>query len=610
MVGTPTLMLIHDLTMERLSSQPQDTLQGAREHMAAEPSYATLGSLGVNLFDFIPSTPPDLEGQDIDGRRLDAHAAIWRELFSILSDPDAPDDPNRNILAVLRRVRSLVADISAIAEDESLPQLAGIRNRLEAFEADRDVINNFLPRLVGPDLYREIFDLITAASRPYAAVEPGEAIPAPERWALKDHVSAFRTGEFAERLLQRARERFDTDGDRRFLAFALGFRTAYCAKAVGSPFINSIVGSVPRLHWWRARWIERFVDAWAWGFYDPNAPAPLEDGAEDFENWRSLCNANLHQRIALGALAGEDPVAVMQSTVLNRPLPDAVPQDFREFFADTFREIYGEEGALGLITPQRVNDAVVWSWLTLWFTTGADSLGCNSPPPLSIEDGTAFFDPSTADPFETPPVGPDDGEETPNPLDVEPQPDPNLKQTVCGAILAFLGLVASIFYPLAPAIAAIVGGILIAIDGGLDIDWKQFRRDLYVVRWYLYNAVDGVNRMLVFSGLGHPFAYELDDAELRLEVPNLQQPPCGFPAGSVLYTGRRTDLFPGALWDAGDPLQSWICPLPSVVETPTAIGFADNGTPDLFIDRPFGPGHRWTGARPSQLPAAGCLAVE
>lgn len=271
------------------------------------------------------------------------------------------------------------------------------------------------------------------------------------------------------------------------------------------------------------------------------------------------------------------------------PLPAAVPQDFRDFFVDTFQEVYGTDGNLGLVTPERVNDAVVWSWLTLWFTTGADALGCNPQPPLSIEDGTAFFDPSTADPFETPPADGDMDDDTPNPLDVEPQPDPNLRQTVCGAILAFFGVVASIFYPVLPAIAAVVAGILIAIDGGLNIDWVRLRRDLYVVRWYLYNGIDGLNRMLVFGGLGHPFAYELDDAELRLEVPNLQMPPCGFPAGPTLYTGRRTDIFPAELWDAANPLQSWICPVPTMPENPTSVGYAANGTPDLFIDAPSDP---------------------
>lgn len=578
------MLLTHSLILERLSSQPQERLQTAFQHMTAEPIYASIGALGVNLFDFIPSTPAGIPGQDLGDRRLDAYAAIWRELFTILSDPDAQDDPNRNILAVLRRVRSLVTDISEIAEAEALFELAGIRDRLEGFEADREVIENFLPRLSSRELYREIFDLIAVASRPYMAVDVGDTIPEPEIWALRDHVSYFRTGQFAERLLQRGRDRFEADGDRRFLAFAHGFRTAYCTKAVGSPFINSIVGSVPRLHWWRSRWIERFVDSWSWGFYDPAKPEPLDDGTEDFENWRSLCNANLHSRIAIGVLSETDPIEVMQSTVLNRPLPDAVPQDFRDFVVDVFREVYGDAGALGLVTPQRINDAVVWAWLTLWFSTGSDSLGCNPQPPLSIEDGTAFFDPATVDPFETPSVNPGD-EDIPNPLDVEPEPDPNLRKTVCGAILAYLGLVASIFYPTVGAIAAIVGGILLIIDGTANIDWKVLRRDLYVVRWYLYNAIDGMNRMLVFSGLGHPYAHELDDAELRLEVPNLEKPPCGFPAGPTLYTGRRTDIFPASLWDTADPDKSWICPVPPAPEIPTSIGFAGNGTPDLFIDR-------------------------
>lgn len=268
MVGTPTHFLIHDLTLERLESQPEEILQTARAHMQAEPLYAALGALGVNLFDFIPVTAT----ADASGRRLDAQAAIWRAIFAILVDPIEPDDPNRNVLAVLRRIRTLISDISSAADDESLTQLAALRDRLEEFEEDREVLDAFLPRLGNPALFQPVSTLITTAARPSAAVDTGDPIPDPEDWGLRDHVSAFRTGQFAERLVQRGRERFDADGDRRFLAYALGFRTAYCAKAVGSPFVNSIVGSVPRLHWWRARWIERFVDAWAWGFMTRTGP--------------------------------------------------------------------------------------------------------------------------------------------------------------------------------------------------------------------------------------------------------------------------------------------------------------------------------------------------
>ncbi|WP_299915964.1 hypothetical protein [uncultured Roseobacter sp.] len=593
MVGTPSLFLVRDLVTERLSQQPQDKLQTALQHINAEPAYSYLGALGVNLFDFVPATPPGLIDPTDSGRRYDAHAAIWRELFTILSDPNAQDDPERNILSVLRRVRALIRQISDIADEEDLLKFVPLQDDMERFEDDQEIIEDFIPRLTNDAVFAPIFDLITIASRPFAAVEEGENLVAPDLWAVRDHLSAFRTGAFAERLVTRAQEVFDATGDRRFLAYAYGFKMSYCGKATGSPFISSIVGSVPRLHWWRTRWIERFVDAWAWGFYDPGKPDALEDGSEDFQNWRSLCNAELHKRIELGDLAGANPIEVMQSTVLNRPLPDALPEDFRSFIVEAVRDIYGDDGALALVTERRVNDAVVWSWLTLWFTTSADSLGCNPPPPLSIEDGTAFFDPSTADPFEMDDdAGDDADEDAPNPLDVEPEPAPNMKKSVCGAILAVLGVVALGLLGLLPALAAIAGGIVLIVTGVKDINWPVLRRDLYVVKWYLYNALDGMNRMLVFGGLAHPFSMELDDAELRLEAPNLDSPPCGFPAGPSLFTATSTDLFPNEIWDADNLLQSWICPAAihaTGMETPPAVGFSGVGTPDLFIDRPSDP---------------------
>ena len=75
MVGTPTLFLVRDLVAERLSEQQQAKLQTALQHINAEPAYSYLGALGVNLFDFVPTTPPDLTDPTGSGRRYDAHAA-------------------------------------------------------------------------------------------------------------------------------------------------------------------------------------------------------------------------------------------------------------------------------------------------------------------------------------------------------------------------------------------------------------------------------------------------------------------------------------------------------------------------------------------------------
>jgi len=576
------MFIVRDLVADRLSTAEQSVLQEAFEHLTAEPEYSYFGALGVNLFDFIPSTPLGEDNNEAAGGRLDAYSAIWREMFRILSDEENPEDPNRNILAVLQRARTLINDISEIADDEALFKLAGLQDRIEQVGHDREIIDAFLPKLSNPQLFQNVNDLINEGMGPVAAVEPGAPIPPPEQWALRDHVTAFRTGDFANRLIARAKE----SENPRFLAYAYGFKIAYVSKVVGSPFINSITGSVPRLHWWRGRWIERFVDAWTWGFYDPNRPETEAGESIDFTTWRGLCNAELHKRLALGALSEANPIEVMQQAVLGRPLPEAVPSDFRSFWLETFEEVYGSDGNLGLVTGLRLNDALVWSWLTLWFTTSAGSLGCNPAPPTSIADGTAFFDPASVNPFVP---DDDDGDTESNegsPLEIEPEFEPDRRRTACGIILAILGFALLGLGSFFTGLSGLAGGILLIIRGEKEIDWKQLRQDLYALRWYLYNSVDGLNRMLLVSGLGHPYPFELDDTETRLNLPQI--PLESFQSGSILYTSRRTGQFPARLWNSDNPMESWVFQPPehsSNVELPPTVGYGKDGAfPSFFID--------------------------
>lgn len=588
MVGTSTLFTLRDLVVERIDSGGAPNLDEIADVMKAHPDFSYFGALGLGIFDFLPDENP--------------YVRIWREVFELLTFHNVSEEqlaaagvvdteqtPSNTVLSILNRIRSLVSRVSELADDEKLFELGLLRDELEQLAGDdRARFDLFGKLILEGGLLQRIGALIFDNMRPAATPEgvallppTSRAIPALASWGLRESTYASKTGELADELVHRA----DDSGDDSFRAYAYGFHIAFVGQAVGAPFVNSIIGSTPRLHWWRARWISRHVDAWVWGFYGPGQSANAPPF--DYASFRSLCNAELHKRVGLGELGGANPHDVMLRAVRDEPLPAALDDAFRTFWIGAFRKVYGEELSFGLVDGQSLNSALVWSWLALWFNTSPQALGCNPPPPLSIADGTAFFDPGTVDPFipddAPPPVGDEDAED-PDLLDVEPELEPDKKRTACGVILAILGLFTAIWGPLLIGLGTLVGGVLLVIRGEAEINWKKLRQDLYVVRWAIFNNVDGLQRMLSWAGLSYPKAADLAESNLQVVLPSA--PDVDYQSGEILIRSvRRFWDFPARAWTALD--SDWVRQPSNAaanLEQSTTIGFGEARYPSYFID--------------------------
>ncbi|MGH9356779.1 MAG: hypothetical protein ACRD10_11675, partial [Terriglobia bacterium] len=340
-----------------------------------------------------------------------------------------------------------------------------------------------------------------------------------------------RPGDFASALLSGAR----ASGDARFISYALGWQVAYATLVSGSDFVNSIVGSCYRTYWWRSRWVSNFVDAWVWGFYNsgatlgddgnpvfPNAPAA---GVTDYGSWPSLCNASLHEWVDVtgGALDGVTVAqAVVQNYVGNPNAPATplftsggnggflsppLPSEFADFWIKTWQQAYAKDlagGAAQLFTQEGLQIGYLMTWLVLWFQTSGQVIGCLPPaaptPPDPSCNGSQYSSQATSS---TPGLG------SPSTLQPTPEQSPDAGKIVCGVILAFLGIVASIF-TYGAGVGAVVGGILEIVSGVKELNWGELECQLYWVNKFMYNALTDLHQVTVLAGLQHPYSSDLD----------------------------------------------------------------------------------------------------
>lgn len=175
MAGTVTLFVIRDLFAERLADDSPPELSEVTTVLSNETAFSYFGAVGLNLFDFMPADPVDGD------QTLTAYADIWRLIFELLTlndfSPaileaagiqDTEQRPDNNVLAILGRMRSLMDQVSDIADDEALFQLAGLEDQLRRAADDGERLELLIEVLEGGALFPTLFERITIGMRPAA----------------------------------------------------------------------------------------------------------------------------------------------------------------------------------------------------------------------------------------------------------------------------------------------------------------------------------------------------------------------------------------------------------------------------------------------------------
>jgi hypothetical protein len=484
-----------------------DELGGVNHGVALDKAWFMFGALGPAIGDFVPvGNIAGAGGEPTSAPYL----AFWQGVLNLAMG--TTDDPG--LIPTLAQLQSLLSNVESLINNEDF---SGVKNLKS---------NGTLAKLT--TLIQQLTDAISVFQDPVQLRTLGNSIglgplvnnpsfqEQPEYWTGREFLHWKETGSFAEALLNRALA--SPGPDPRFVSYSLGWRVAYATLVCGSGFVNSIVGSSYRTYWWRSRWIANFIDTWVWGFY--NSGAKLRDNGypdSDYGTWPSLCNAKLHNWIDVtgGALDGPTVAsAVVQnfnvgttplfttgatSGLISQPLPG----DFVDFWMGAWNDAYPGSSTFGSAGLE-LQTGYLMTWLVLWFQTSGQVIGCLSTiPPQPPDDSCTGSSYATQQNASTP------GQGTPSQLEPTPEHDPNTGETVCGVILAILGVVAVGFDP-ALGVAGIVGGIAAAIDGEHQLNWEQLKCQMYWVQMFMFNALWDLHKVCVLAALQQPFASDLD----------------------------------------------------------------------------------------------------
>ncbi|MEU4769139.1 hypothetical protein AB0H12_38435 [Actinosynnema sp. NPDC023794] len=600
MPGIATHFTVLDLTLERLTASGDPQLTAIADAINAEPAYANLGVIGPAIADFMPNGR--VEG-DISADP-NPYAFVWKQIFGLLGgDESRFPGSGLGLHAVLVRMRRILDELSAVAEAEDCDRLEDIRDGnvpgvsladIETTAKDFAKIINVLDPTSSP-LIAEIASTITGRLKPaVTTAAPADPVPPAEAWHARDFLHWRRTGAFIDALLDQA----NTSGDNRLLAYAYGYLIGYSANVCGSPFVNSCVGGPHRTQWWRRRFTNNFIDTWVHGRY-AQSPRPDPDDAPTppYQQWPSLCSANLQQRIELQPM---DPGALLVDVKQNRDLPSGVlPDDFAQSWLAAFEAAHPAPRPPGLAAEQ-LNGAYQMTWLMLWFQTSGEIVGCNFAAPMAPPDDCGAA-PGELDPFVPAPGG---GPSLP------PAFDDDLEDTaavVCGIILAIMGGLALAAGSLVAGGASIAGAAAL-LDCSNVVEWQKLRCQLFWYRTYLYNGLKGMNELLALVGFGYPYPEMLAEDEIVSDT--LAGLP--FESGRNLVKSRgRKQQFPSKPWDGG--LLTFNQRPTSAnpgFETPETIAYLSQVYPSFFIDddmnNPLSNGDVATeGAFPARLNAQG-----
>jgi hypothetical protein len=567
MPGPPTQIQLLDLVKPHLLAAPEAELQRAGTAIDHEPGYAALGAIGPALADFIPS---DLTPGLIGG--ASPFVTLWRTIFAIAGGDGTPAAPG--LFNVLERMTDFLDKVDAIAAAEDTGALKDMRDSGEI-----DTITQTAEELktIVADIPTKVSGIAAAIGngmKPAVTVNVGETPPPYPTWSAREFLCWKDPGTFSARLVKNALD----SGDERFIAYAYGYLISYAAHVCGSSFINSSVGSVYRLHWWRKRWIDLYVDAWVWGYYGAGATMAGDTPSPPYAAWRNLCNANLQDRVDIGAPL--DPSDLMERVRTAAALPAALPGDFADFWFDAFSDAYGAEAAASRITKESLNAAYQLTRLMLWFQHSGSVLGCNPAPPVGPPPDCGDT-PSWTDPT----VPGDDGSSQPPPSP-SVDTDPDVGEIISGVVLILLGAATILTGGgLIFGAAEIAAGATLIVDGATQLDWAKLRCDLYWYRVYLYNGLKALHKIMVLGGFAHPYSNELAADEAVLTLLGI---PFTHDSGKKNVKSRfsREDFPRGA---RGGTPATWGQRPTQATELPSMVAYTIEAYPDFFIDSAANP---------------------
>lgn len=559
MPGIATHFKILDLTLAKLAGVAD--LTGIRDAIKAHPQYAYLGAIGPAITDFMP-------GNRVENPLLD----IWAEIFSLIGDGMRVE---KGLLTVLSDIRTLLAQFQPIVESEDFDALNAIKDELGKVTEVDDQLQAIFDQI--PFIILPIGAGIMANMRPaVSSVSINDPVPQNNFWELRNFLYWKKTGDFAKKLLDKAKE----DGVAEHIAYAYGYLVSYVANVTGSPFVNSSIGAPYRNQWWRHRWVNNYIDAWVHGKYETGATMTGDIPNPPYEDWTNLCDADLHKKIELSE---HDPQELMAKLYKNEPLSDTVylTSGFGQYWISAFKETYNNPDAtVGDLEPSDLNDAYLLTWLILWFQTSSDGLGCNIQPEISpsVDCGE---EPS----WVTPEASDEGGTVTvPAPPEPEIESDPDVGKIISGVILALLGLGFLATGNAGAGGVAIWQGVEDIIEGASAPNWDKLKCDLFWYNLYIYHGVEALHEILSVAAFRYPRATDLGiDSIISEFFPDIIEP---YDSGKTVTKSRAHDEFPKKVWSTGF---NWMDYPSGALEMPSTIAYMTAAYPSFFIDDPANP---------------------
>ncbi len=574
MPGIATQMVILERTIERMANSGDTAQEDAAQIMKDHHPYAYLGAIGPALADFIPGDPIDPSMPSLGNS---PYASVWAQVLAIAGGDGSATDPGA--LSVIGQFKFFLNKIIGIVDDEDLGALKDMRDNGEVAQIEtlaaslKVIVDGLVPRVVA------IGSGITQGMKPAVNVATTQPTPIPETWTAREYLHWKRPGQFAQALAARAR----ASGDPRFLAYAYGYLCSFAGSVSGSPFVNSTIGASYRQQWWRYRWVNNYVDTWAFGYYSSGASMSGDAPTPPYKNWAALCDAGLQKRLDFGSI---DPVEIMKDLREGTPFPKLLPDDFADYWMTAWQDAYGPPPLGSRFGASLLNGAMIMTWMKLWFQTSGEVIGCNPAPPMA-PPGDCGGAPSWVDPNV-----PGDSGSGEQPAIPQPESDPDVGEIVTGIILALLGA-ASLFFGGGLAGAAAIGiGVGLVIDGATEINWAKLRCDLYWLQMYLYNGLKALHDLMTLGAFSHPYPSELAldsttvsllgipytyDSGKRLTKSRILGPEKLMSELHIEFDGR----FPAERWSGG--LGDWV-QTPTGIEQPETTGYLNRAYPPFFID--------------------------
>jgi hypothetical protein len=560
MVGLATRIVIAQRTATELkaSGAPESAI------IEANQRWYYFGALGPALGDYVPFENTKVIGAP--GRS--PYYNVWQRILGIAVG-DATGTPG--IVPVLKTFEDFLQKVSGMVTARDFDGLKAMRDsgQLNVVNQASADLGKILTKFSDLTELKQLGNLMGNNSRPMIINEV-TSIP-PDHWTGREWLHWKHPGRFATELRKQA----EASGDDRFRAYAIGWAVSFGALVCGSGFMNSLVGASYRNQWWRSRWVGNFVDTWTYGFYGANATMSASDQPTPaYEAWPSLCAARLHDLIDL--TGGLEPQDVSHQIVNDEALPQVLPPEFVAYWLSAWTGAYGPQGD-PLFTADRVQAGYLLLWVTLWFQTSGDVIGCNPAPSATPPDacGDNPVPPDWVDPTQTNPVtGQPFEPPTPN-----AKHDPSIAEIVSGIILALAGAALTFFGGGAAGVAAIVAGIGLIVDGEKQLNWDELECQLYWLSVYLYNGLDVLHKLAVFGGVQQPYPGDLAVSTLSVQFNGNS---LAYTAGATVCKSRRMEGMQ-LPWDG--TLSTWTSYPNNGIEQPGTDVWRLGGLwPSAFVD--------------------------